>query len=257
MCVYLPQGPYGNFTLQEFVGLAEHLLKSSKTSPTKPNQVEQSNDAVVFDEESPSFFKNVGTAKLKTVSSSTSAAPRKPTSPPRKHSNGRTARKIANSNSRRNNRRTRAAEQKNKSSTATSEVPLDLSNYSKPSKLDIVLPEFIVDHVESYTSQGSKPTVEDKNSTATVDEVIESENNRAADHDILEVYVQKAVDAMKSLEDSYKFLYEQIEQAKKLFSEDDPTRKTLDDILVNAATPSSILGHETLEPQVATTLDGN
>lgn len=84
---------------------------------------------------------------------------------------------------------------------------------------------------------------QDNTTSEVVSEVVKAEENRAEEHDKLQVYIKKAMDAMKNLEDSYKFLYEQITQAKRLFAENDPTHKALDDILTHAAkaNPESIL----------------
>ena len=212
--------------------MAEYLVKNS-------NEVADSNkdaDAINFNEDSPSFLNNVGTANARTVSSSsTSTAPKKTTPPSRK-----TYRPIRSSKS-----RSKRADKKKQSEILTNPsedgVPIDLSNYSKPSRLDIVLPEFIVDHVEAHSSlNGNQET---NNESDVVSQVIQAEEDRSAQHKEMETDVKKVAEAMKNLEESYKTLYEEIESAKKLFpSSDDPARKTLEEILSTAATPSSILG---------------
>ena len=153
---------------------------------------------------------NVGTARLRTLSSTSTAAKK----PARKYSSNR--RPSGRGRSKRN--------------TNSTDVPLDLSNYSKPSRLDIVLPEFIVDHVEAFS-----------NNRSSIDEVIQSEEDRASAHQELEKKIKNAMDAMKLLAESYKNLYEQIDQARNLFPDSDPTRKSLDDILTSATTPKDIL----------------
>ena len=160
-------------------------------------------DVNFLDNESPSLFKSgVGTAKAKTVDASAS----------RKKSNA-TLRGKRSSNNR----------------TDSQLVPLDLSTHSKPSRLDIVLPEFLVDHVESL-SNGNNNTKE----------AIENEEKRAQDHKTLEEQIQKALEAVKSLQKSYQNLYQQISQAKNLFPPTDPAHKSLDDILASAVIPGSI-----------------
>lgn len=203
------KGPYGNFTLDEFVNFAEHLVKSSSKLSSSKAVPEKEAASVPFDEESPSFFQNgIGTAKTKTVSS-TSAS-----------------RKKATPSAGRNRQR----EKRSSNGTSPSLVPLDLSSYSKPSRLDVVLPEFIVDQVESY-----------QNATK---EVTESEEKRAEKHKTLEQQIQKAVEAMKMLQQSYQHLYEQISHAKSLFPINDPAHKSLDEILASAALPASIFPDE-------------
>ncbi len=189
-----------------------------------------------FDADSPNLLNNVGTANARTISSSTTNNLKKPSVT--------TDRKVGSYRSRSRNGRTKRAENKEKKNAADEEltdsllVPLDLSNYSKPSRLDIFLPEFIVDHVESYAATQNNKSAE------VVDQVIHAEEKRAAEHEQIEADMQKAVEAMKNLEDSYKVLHEQIEATRKLFPDvDDPAHKTLDDILSNASTPrSSALG---------------
>lgn len=186
------QGPYGNFTLQEFVNLAEHLITSSSNSTLTSADGAPASDAIVFDEDSPSFIKNhFGTAKANV--------------------SGAVREKVA--------RKKRSA---TVNLTDASFVPLDVSNYTKPSRLDVVLPEFIVDHVEAFNSS-------------------QSETDRAEAHQKLQQHIDKAVEALKRLQDSYKHLYEQINLAKSHFPADDPAHKSLDEILASAVAPSSIL----------------
>ncbi len=188
-------------------------------------------DAIIFNEDSPSYLNNVGTANARTISSSsTSTSPKKTTPPSRK-----TYRPIGGRS------RSKRAEKKKQSENLTnpSEVPIDLSNFSKPSRLDIVLPEFIVDQVEAHSSfKGSQQM--DNSSSDVVSQVIQAEEDRADRHKEMESDVKKVVEAMKNLEESYKTLYEEIESAKKLFpNTDDPARKTLEDIISTAATPTT------------------
>jgi hypothetical protein len=221
--------------LQDFVNLAEHLIKTSNQLPVAANQVKEDGDANHFDADSPNLLHNVGTANARTISSSSS------TTNNLKKPSVTTDRKVGSYRSRSRNGRTKRAEnnkEKNKNADEeladSSLVPLDLSNYSKPSRLDIFLPEFIVDHVESYAATQNNKSAE------VVDQVIHAEEKRAAEHQQIEADMQKAVEAMKNLEDSYKVLHEQIEATRKLFPDvEDPAHKTLDDILSNASTPRS------------------
>jgi hypothetical protein len=219
--------------LQDFVNLAEHLIKTSNQLPVAANQVKEDGDANHFDADSPNLLHNVGTANARTISSSSS------TTNNLKKPSVTTDRKVGSYRSRSRNGRTKRAENKEKKNADeeladSSLVPLDLSNYSKPSRLDIFLPEFIVDHVESYAATQNNKSAE------VVDQVIHAEEKRAAEHQQIEADMQKAVEAMKNLEDSYKVLHEQIEATRKLFPDvEDPAHKTLDDILSNASTPRS------------------
>jgi hypothetical protein len=197
------EGPYGKFDLQDFVNLAEHLIKTSNELP-QTNQIKDS-DTINFDADSPNLFNNVGTANSRTISSSsTTNTLKKPA----------TDRKVSNYRSRSRNGRSKRADNKEKNTdeelTDSSLVPLDLSNYSKPSRLDIFLPEYLVDHVESQASTQNNKTSE------VVDQVITAEEKRAAEHKEIEADIQKAVEAMKNLEDSYKVLHDQIEATKKI-----------------------------------------
>lgn len=224
---------------------AENLVKSSNELPYGSKI--KVDDAINFDTNSPSHLKNVGTANAQTISSSTSTAQKKTTNPPRKSYRPETRNPKSTNNDRRGrSKRAETDSKKSENLTDPSYVPIDLSNYSKPSRLDIVLPEYIVDHVDSFsTNHGDKEKI---NSSEVVSQVIKSEENRAAEHKELENDVKKVVDAMKSLEESYKFLYDQIETAKKLFPESNPTRKALDDVMAKAATPESILKDGLLTP---------
>jgi hypothetical protein len=217
--------------LQDFVNLAEHLIKTSNQLPVAANQVKEDNH---FDADSPNLLNNVGTANARTISSSSS------TTNNMKKPSVTTDRKVGSYRSRSRNGRTKRAENNKEKKNADEEladsslVPLDLSNYSKPSRLDIFLPKFIVDHVESYAATQNNKSAE------VVDQVIHAEEKRAAEHQQIEADMQKAVEAMKNLEDSYKVLHEQIEATRKLFPDvEDPAHKTLDDILSNASTPRS------------------
>lgn len=218
--------------MQDFVNLAKHLIETSNQLPVAANQVKEDGDAIHFDADSPNLLNNnVGTANARTISSSsTTNNLKKPVA---------TDRKVGSYRSRGRNGRTRRADEEKKNADEelladSSLVPLDLSNYSKPSRLDIFLPEFIVDHVESYAATQNNKTAE------VVDQVIHAEEKRAAEHQQIEADMQKAVEAMKNLEDSYKVLHEQIEATRKLFPDgEDPAHKTLDDILSNASTPRS------------------
>ena len=174
------------------------------------NSTVSTSGPIVVDEEATTFLNenNVGTARLRTLSSTSAKKP------VRKYSSNR--RPSGRGRSKRN--------------TNTTHVPLDLSNYSNPSRLDIVLPEFIVDHVEAFS-----------NNRSSIDEVIQSEEERASAHQELEKKIKDAMEAMKLLEESYKQLYEQIDQARNLFPASDPTRKSLDDILTSATIPKDIL----------------
>ena len=228
------QGPYGNYTLEDFVNLAEHLVQSSikdSATPSIPNN--QVNDEVIFDEDAPNFLKkNIGTAKAKVSSS-----------PSLPHQNGGNT--VSNtqplSENRKTNKQSSNLHKIGKRSsppvnlTDPSQVPLDVSNYSKPSRLDVVLPEFIVDHVESYN------TTKD----------VQTEEDRAEAHKKLQKQIEKALEAMKRLQDSYKHLYEQISQAKTHFPMDDPAHKSLDDILASAVVPASVLPDD-LIPSLST-----
>ncbi len=226
--------------MQDFINLAEHLIKTSNELPVV-NQVKDG-DAITFDADSPNLLNNVGTANARTISSSsTTNNLKKPVT---------TDRKVSSYRSRSRNGRTKRAD-KNKEKNADEEladsslVPLDLSNYSKPSRLDIFLPEYIVDHVESYAATQNNKSAE------VVDQVINAEKKRAAEHKKIEADMQKAVEAMKNLEDSYKALHDQIEATRKLFPDgEDPAHKTLDDILSNASTPRSAFESDT--PSTAT-----
>lgn len=229
--------------MQEFVSFAENLIKSSNEVPTGSKI--KADDAINFDTDSPSHLKNVGTANSRTISSSTgtSTSQKKTTNPARKsyRPDSRNAKKSINSNDRPKDRVKRAETRPKKPENLTdpSFVPIDLSNYSKPSKLDIVLPEYIVDHVESFSvQQGEKQTI---NSPEIVSEAIKAEENRATEHKVMEGAVQKVVEVMKSLEESYKFLYDQIESAKKVFPVNDPTQKELDEVLANASPPPTTI----------------
>ena len=154
----------------------------------------------------------MGTARLRTLNPISSASNKKST---RKYS-----------------RRPSGRGRNKRNARNSTHVPLDLSNYSKPSRLDIVLPEFIVDHVEAFS----------KNESASIiDQAIQSEEERAAAHQELEEKIKGAMNAMKLLEESYKHLYEQINQARNLFPVSDPTRKSLDDILTGATVPRDII----------------
>jgi hypothetical protein len=217
--------------LQDFVNLAEHLIKTSNQLPVAANQVKEDNH---FDADSPNLLNNVGTANARTISSSSS------TTNNMKKPSVTTDRKVGSYRSRSRNGRTKRAENNKEKKNADEEladsslVPLDLSNYSKPSRLDIFLPKFIVDHVESYAATQNNKSAE------VVDQVIHAEEKRAAEHQQIEADMQKAVEAMKNLEDSYKVLHEQIEATRTLFPDvEDPAHKTLDDILSNASTPRS------------------
>lgn len=234
------QGPYGNFTLPEFIGFAERLVKTAPKS-TQANQIPH-NNSQALDDGSPSFFKNVGTAKTRTVSSSTGSAKKQSTFS-KKHANS--YKPLVNPSLSNLERTKRSAEpaELTKNQTDSSRRPVDLSTYSKPSRLDIVLPEFIIDHVNENSphkeENGNKGNASTSSEVAS--EVVKAEENRAEEHDKLQIYVKKAVDAMKNLEESYKFLYDQITQAKRLFAENDPTRQALDDILADAAKPKDIV----------------
>ena len=211
------------------MNLAEHLIKTSNELP-QTNQIKDS-DTINFDADSPNLFNNVGTANSRTISSSsTTNTLKKPA----------TDRKVSNYRSRSRNGRSKRADNKEKNTdeelTDSSLVPLDLSNYSKPSRLDIFLPEYLVDHVESQASTQNNKTSE------VVDQVITAEEKRAAEHKEIEADIQKAVEAKKNLEDSYKVLHDQIEATKKLFPHsEDPARKALEEILSAASSPSSTL----------------
>lgn len=229
------QGPYGKFDLQDFVSLAEHLVKTSQQFPG----VSQVNDA---DADSPTSLDNVGTANVRTVSSSsTSNTLKKPVI----SANTR----KANYRSRVRNGRSKRAESESGNVEERAQVPIDLSNYSKPSRLDIFLPEEIVDHIETYASTVQNKSHQDNsNSTAEdVDQIIKAEEMRAAEHKEMEVDVQKAVEAMKNLEESYKVLYDEIEAARKLFPESDhPANKALEHASSTASTLSATLESDTL-----------
>lgn len=218
--------------MEGFVNLAQHLIESS-TKQTVSNQ-NKNMDEVNFDADSLNHLQNVGTAKVRTVSSTTSNS--------KKQMNFRKSNRPNDSKNKRLNGgqsfRTKRSDKSLKKSTNltdTSYVPIDLSNYSKPSKLDIVLPEYIVDYVESLSPQ------QNPNSSDVINEAVQNEKDRAAEHKKIEEDVKKAIEAMKDLEKSYELLSEQIETAKQLFPENDATRKALDDIITNAPTPSSIL----------------
>lgn len=234
------EGPYGKFDLQDFVSLAEHLVKTSNQLPGASQAKET--DAVNFDADSPSFLDNVGTANARTISSSsTSNVVKKPVIFPNT--------RKSNYRSRVRSGRSKRAESEPENVKGSAEVPIDLSQFSKPSRLDIFLPEYIVDHVEAHAAT-LKNKGHESNATSTsedVDQVIKAEEIRAAEHKNIEVDIQKAVEAMKNLEDSYKVLYDQIEAARKLFPDsDDPAHKTLEDILSTASTPRYTLESETL-----------
>jgi hypothetical protein len=207
--------------LQDFVNLAEHLIKSSNELP-KTNKVKDS-DTINFDADSPNLINNVGIANSRTISSSsTTNTLKKPLT---------TNRKVSNYRSRSRNGRIKRADNKEKNTEEeladSSLVPLDLSNYSKPSRLDIFLPEYLDDHVESYGYTHNYRTFD----------VVDQPNIKAIKADI-----EKAVEAMENLEDPYKALHDQIEAIKKLLRDsEDPARKTLEDILSTASVPSSTL----------------
>lgn len=199
--------------------MVQSSLEDSDTPSIPNNQV---NDEIIFDEDSPNFLKkSIGTAKAKISS----------TLP---HQNGGNT--VSNIQPLPENRKTskqssdlhkigKRSSPPSVNLTDSSQVPLDLSSYSKPSRLDIVLPEFIVDHVESYN--------------VTKDE--QTEEDRVESHKKLQKQIEKALEAMKKLQDSYKHLYEQISQAKTLFPIDDPAHKSLDDILASAVVPTSVI----------------
>lgn len=201
------------------------MVQSSNKLP-EAKQTKSQND-LNFETDSLSHLQNVGTAKVRTISSTLSTQKKQ----------AKPSRKTYRPESAMRSKRSENQSKKSENLTDPSYVPIDLSNFSKPSRLDIVLPEYIVDYVESLAPHQQQTS----NLSDVVSEAIQTEQNRAAEHKEIEVDIKKAVEAMKELEKSYEFLYEQIEATKQLYPNDDVTRKTLDEIVANAATPSSIL----------------
>ena len=224
-------GPYGNFTLEDFVSLAERMIVTADKTSTK--SAKPAPDAVVFRPED----HDSGTAQIRFPTANQPPAPTRNRQPsPSRLGTPLIPSPFGN-------------ERQDFVRPVRGVVPAQLdpqrrpgrrfkrstkSKKQKKNKVDASLSAQLEDSAQRAAN------LSHSSADRLLNDTLHAEEERIEAYGHLSQDLETAMQAVKALQDSYRSLYEEIDKARLLFADSDPVRKSLDHLLASATLPSSL-----------------